>query len=304
MNTNKRNTLAALPYLLPSFIGFVLFSAAPMAVLLLVSLTDWNALGELTLFQDAGAFMAEYFSGFANYQAIFSSAELYQTLGNVLKFVALYIPLMLVSSFCIALILNRGRGTGIFRVIYYVPVITSWVAGALIWKWALSPDYGVINGILALFGVKGPTWLQSPVWAMPGVVLASVWKDSGYFGLMLFAGLRGIDNGYYEAADIDGAGKLRQTLRITLPLLSPVMFFVVIISMINSFQIFPQVMIMTPDGGPGGSTMVMVERIYRYAFRYYQMGYASALSWVLLVIILIFTFIQMKLQDRWVTYDT
>jgi multiple sugar transport system permease protein len=212
---------------------------------------------------------------------------------------------MLLASFGVALILNKEiPGGTFFRVLYYIPVITSWVAGAMIWKWVLSPEYGVINNVLGIFGIKGPGWLQSPAWAMPGIVLASIWKDMGFVGLMLFAGLRGIKKEYYEAADIDGAGKARQLWHITLPLLSPVFFFIITVRMINAFQIFPQVMIMTPDGGPGGSTMVMVERVYRYAFRYYEMGYASALSWILFILILVLTLIQTRLQDRWVVYDT
>jgi multiple sugar transport system permease protein len=302
--SNRGQGLLATPFLLPSLVGFALFSILPMVVALLVSLSDWDGLSELTLFTNPAAFMRDFFVGLSNYAQIFTGSELYQVLGNTMKFVALYLPLMLVMSFAVALILNRGRrGAGIFRVLYYIPVITSWVAGALIWRWALNPEYGIINGILGALGIDGPKWLQSQVWAIPAIVLASVWKDMGYFGLMLFSGLRGIDRGYYEAAGIDGAGKLRQFWRITLPMLSPTLFFVVIISLINSIQIFPQVMIMTPGGGPGGSTMVMVERIYTYGFKYYEMGYASALSWILFLVILVLTFVQMKLQDKWVTYD-
>ncbi len=304
-SAGRKNAFTGMAFLLPSLVGFAVFSVLPMLVSLLVSLSSWDGLRELTLFRDPAAFFREFGAGFENYANILSGGELWQVLGNTLTFVALYVPLMLLASFGVALILNRGRrGSGIFRVLYYVPVITSWVAGALIWKWALSPEYGIVNSILGLFGIDGPGWLQSSAWAMPGIVLASVWKDMGYFGLMLFSGLRGIDKGYHEAAQIDGAGRVKQFFRITLPLLTPTLFFVVIISMINSFQIFPQVMVMTPDGGPGGSTMVMVERIYTHAFRYYEMGYASALSWILFLIIFLFTFVQMKLQDRWVTYDT
>ncbi|MDR2021075.1 MAG: sugar ABC transporter permease [Treponema sp.] len=303
-NTKHRNALAAAVFLLPSLIGFMLFSVLPMITSLVISTTGWDGLSKLALFSGDG-FMENYFVGIANYITIFTGPELYQALGNTLRFVALYIPLLLLLSLGVASILNRNiPGTSFFRVIYYIPVITSWVAGALIWKWVLSPEYGIINNILRIFGITGPGWLQSPVWSMPGIVLASLWKDMGYFGLMLFAGLRDINREYYEAAEIDGAGRARQLFKITLPLLSPVFFFVIIISMINSFQIFPQVMIMTPDGGPGGSTMVMVERIYRHAFRYYEMGYASALSWILFVFIFIFTVIQIRLQDRWVVYDT
>lgn len=294
----------ALPFLLPSLLGFVVFSILPMITLLGISVTDWDGLSELTLFSDFGGFMREFFVGLANYKEIFTTPELYQVLGNTVVYVALYIPSMLLAALAVALVLNsKIRGVGFFRVVYYIPVITSWVAGSLIWKWVLSPEYGIINQLLALVGIHGPTWLQSSAWAMPAIVLASVWKDMGYFGLMLMSGLQGIDRGYYEAASIDGAGKLKQFFRITLPLLTPTLFFVMIISLISSFQLFPQVMIMTPDGGPGGATMVMVERIYKYGFRYYEMGYASAYSWILFVILLVLTGVQMKLQNKWVNYD-
>lgn len=294
----------ALPFLLPSLVGFVVFSILPMLTLLGVSVTDWDGLSELTLFSDLSGFMGRFFVGLQNYADLFTSRELYQVLGNTLGFVVLYIPLMLLAALAVALVLSsKVRGVGFFRVVYYIPVITSWVAGSLIWKWVLSPEYGIINEILRVFGIQGPTWLQSPVWAMPAIVLASVWKDMGYFGLMLMAGLQSIDRGYYEAAQIDGAGRITQFFRITLPLLTPTLFFVMIISLISSFQLFPQVMIMTPDGGPSGSTMVMVERIYKYGFKYYEMGYASAYSWVLFAILLVLTGVQMKLQNKWVNYD-
>jgi multiple sugar transport system permease protein len=294
----------AFTFLLPSLLGFAVFSILPMLVSATVSLSDWDGLHELTLFDDAAGFFREYGVGLSHYAAIFRSAELWQTLGNTLEFVVTYVPLMLIAALGVGLILTqKRRGSGVLRALYYIPVITSWVAGALVWRWALSPEYGIVNAILDIVGIRGTMWLQSEDWAMPGIVLASVWKDMGYFGLMFFAGLRSIDQGYYEAAQIDGAGRVRQFINVTLPMLSPTMFFVIIISIINSLQIFPQVMVMTPGGGPGGSTMVMVERIYTRAFSYYQMGYASALSWVLFAVIFIMTFVQMKLQEGWVTYS-
>lgn len=305
MGVSKQRRLGqAVPFLLPSFIGFLVFTILPMITLLLVSVTNWDGLSELTLFGDFGGFMQQFFIGLENYKEIFTSPELYQVLGNTFKYVIIYMPLMLVLSMVVAMVLNsKIKGTGVFRVLYYIPVLTSWVAGSLIWKWVLSPEYGVINNILGVFGITGPAWLQSPQWAMVGIVLASVWKDMGYFGLMLLSGLQGINREYYEASQIDGASKVKQFFKITLPLLTPTLFFVVIISLISSFQLFPQVMIMTPDGGPAGSTMVMVERIYKYGFRYYEMGYASAFSWVLFAILFILTGIQMKLQNKWVNYD-
>lgn len=295
---------AALPFLLPSLIGFFVFSLIPIAATLLISLTSWDGLSRLTLASDFQGFMKQYYVGFQNYASIFTGDEFWQVIRNTLKFVVLYIPLMLVVSLGVAAILNsKVRGVGFFRVVYYIPVITSWVAGSLIWRWVLNPQYGILNAMLSAVGIQGPQWLQSPQWAMPAIVLASVWKDMGYFGLMLLAGLQGINRDYYEAAAIDGAGRVKRFFKITLPLLTPTIFFVLIISMINSFQIFPQVVIMTPDGGPGGSTMVMVERIYKYGFTYYKMGVASALSWILFLIIMVLTFVQMKLQHRWVNYD-
>ncbi len=275
-----------------------------MFTLLNISVSNWDGLSELTLFTDFSGFMGEFFVGLENYIEILTTPELYKVLANTLYFVVLYIPSMLVFSMIVALILQSGvKFIGFFRVVYYIPVITSWVAGALIWEWALSPQFGIINEILRVFGIEGPSWLQSAQWAMPAIVIASVWKDMGYFGLMLMAGLQSIDKGLEEAALIDGAGKIKSFFKIKLPLLTPTLFFVGIISMISSFQLFPQIMIMTPDGGPSGATMVMVERIYKYAFRYYEMGNAAALSWVLFFILLILTLVQLKLQNKWVHYD-
>lgn len=210
-NSRLASWKTALPFLLPSLAGFVVFSIIPMIMQIFVSLTSWDGLSELTLFSDFSGFMDRFYVGIENYKEILTSKEFYQVIGNTLEFVILYIPLMLIASMIVALILNSHvKGVGIFRVLYYIPVITSWVAGALIWKWVLSPEYGAINNILALFGIEGPSWLQSSKWAMPAIVLASVWKDMGYFGLMLMSGLQGINQEYYDAAAIDGAGKIKQ----------------------------------------------------------------------------------------------
>ena len=225
-------------------------------------------------------------------------------LTHTLTYIVLYIPLMLIASIAAASLLNQPRRyVGVFRVIYYIPVLTSWVAASLIWKSILSPQYGAMNAILSFFGIHGPGWLLDERWAMPAIVLVSVWKDMGFFGLILLSGMVGINQTYYEAAKIDGASKWTQFIKITLPLLTPAIFYVLIVSLINSFQLFPQIMIMT-GGGPNGSTQVMVERIYQYGFKYYKMGYASAFSWILFAIIMICTAIQMHGQKRWVNYDS
>ena len=291
--------LVASPFLLPSLIGLLVFSFMPLIISGLISLTDWNGLDKLT----DPAFLQEHYVGFENYKTILSTPEFWKTLGNTAEYIVLYIPLMLAASLLVAYLLSRpNKGVGAFRVLYYIPVLTSWVAASLIWKSVLAPQYGAMNGILEFFGIQGPGWLLDEKWAMPAIVLVSVWKDMGFFGLILLSGIVGINRTYYEAADIDGANGWTKFIRITLPLLTPSIFYVLIVSMINSFQLFPQIMIMT-GGGPNGATQVMVERIYQYGFRYYRMGYAAAFSWILFAIIMLFTLIQMKGQERWVYYD-
>jgi multiple sugar transport system permease protein len=291
--------MQAAPFMLPSIVGMIVFSLLPIVISIVVSLTDWNGLDKLN-----AQTLGERLCGLENYGAILRSVEFWNVLGHTVYYIVLYIPLVLVMSLFIASILNRNmRGIGVFRVLYYIPVLTSWVAASLIWKWVLSPQYGVINQLLGYLGVRGPEWLTDKFWAMPAIVLASVWKDMGFYGLFLLSGLKAIDTGYYEAAQMDGAGKVRQFFSITLPLLTPSMFFCVIMALINAFQLFPQVQIMT-EGGPNGATQVMVERIYTYGFKYFRMGYAAAYSWLLFVIIFVLTLVQMKLQKRWVYYES
>ena len=288
-----RKKMTIFLFLLPSLVGLVLFSIIPIGTSLYLSLTEWDIIGGPPRFQ-----------GFRNYALILTSEEMARVLGNTLYFIVLYIPLILVFSILIAVLLNnRLPGIGIYRTIYYIPVLTSWVAAALLWKWLLNPKYGAVNAILGMIGIQGPGWLHDKAWAMPGIVLASIWKDAGYFSVIILAGLQGINPSYYEAAEIDGAGGFAKLRNITLPLVTPTLFFVTIICIINSFQLFPQVMVMT-EGGPGGATQVFVERIYNYAFRYYKMGYAASLSWILFAFIFVATILQLRMQKRWVHYDS
>lgn len=195
--------LTASPFLLPSFIGLAVFSLLPIVVSFLMSLTDWNGLDRIT---DPG-FLSEHFIGLENYKAILGTGEFWQVLGNTLEYIVLYIPLMLACSLGVAYLLSRERrGVTAFRIIYYIPVLTSWVAASMIWKSMLSPQYGAVNNILAIFGINGPGWLLDENWAMPAIVLVSVWKDMGFFGLILLSGMVGINKSYYEAAALDGAG--------------------------------------------------------------------------------------------------
>lgn len=299
---NSKGLLTAAPFLAPSMIGFLIISVIPIILSFIISFTSWSGLKVLNIF--SAEFWQQNFVGVENYQRILDSKEFWNSLLHVGYYIILYIPLMLIASIGVASLLNKERkGTAFFRVLFYIPVLTSWVAGALIWKWALDPQFGIINDLLAKIGIQGPAWLQDKNWAMPGIVLASVWKDMGFYGLIFLGGLKNINPVYYEAAQIDGAGRMQRFFKITLPMLSPMIFFVLVISLINSFMLFPQVMVMTNDAGPYGATQVIVERIYKYGFRYFKMGYASALSWLLFAIVFVLTYIQQKAQKKWVNYD-
>ncbi len=288
----KKNSKWIVIFLSISIIGYLVFSLIPMISTVYLSLTSWDIISG-----------TPEFIGFENYKNIFFTNEFYLVIKNTLKFIVLYMPMMLISAIFLALLFNTDiRGVSIFRVLLFIPVLTSWVAGAMIWRTVLSTKYGLLNNILELVGVSGPGWLTDPKWSMVSIAIVSVWKDLGFFALIIFGGLRGIDRSILEAAKVDGAGRFSTFKSITLPMITPTLFFVIITSIINSYQLFPQVMVMT-EGGPLGSTQVMVERIYNYGFRYYQMGYASALAVILFIIILITTLIQLKLQKRWVYYE-
>lgn len=281
-------------FLLPSLIGVLVFCLLPILASAVFSFTDYDLLMPMNTMN---------FVGFDNYRRILTGSEFPKVLTHTFTYLVLYLPLILLTSVCEALILNKSfRGHGIFRTITYTPVITSWVAAAVVWQWVLSGKYGLLNQMLAGIGITGPAWLNSKEWAMPGVVLAAVWKDTGYYALMVLAALKSIDPAYYEAASIDGAGSIKKLTAITLPLISPTLFLLIVINIIYGLQVFDSVLIMT-NGGPGGATTVFLERIYKYAFKQYKMGLASAYSWILFALILVFTAIQFWLQKKWVNYD-
>lgn len=279
-------------FLLPSILGFIVFSLLPMVSALFLSFTDWDVIGG-----------SPNLIGLKNYIDILKSEEFLRVLLNTMKFISLYIPGIMISSFGVALMFNSNvKHVAVFRVLLFIPVLTSWIAGSLIWKSVLSGQYGMLNNLLAIIGIQGPAWLTDPKWAMTSIVIVSIWKDLGFFSLIIFGGLRGIDRTLYEAAEIDGASSFQALRKITIPLVTPTLFFVLVTTMISSFQLFSQIMVMT-GGGPMGATQVMVERIYTYGFRYFEMGYATALSILLLIVIVTITIIQLILQKKWVYYE-
>ena len=291
-NAGRRRTIAL--FLAPSLIGVVLFCLLPIAASLVFSVMDYDLLMPMSSMK---------FVGLKNFTRILTGREFPKVMMHTFTYLVLYLPAILAMSVGQALILNRTFvGQKLFRTVCYTPVITSWVAAAVVWQWVLSGKYGLLNQMLAAIGITGPAWLSSAKWAMPGVVIAAVWKDTGYYALMVLAALKSIDGTYYGAADIDGAGPVKKLTAITLPLISPTLFLLIVINIIYGLQVFDSVLIMT-DGGPGGATTVFLERIYKYAFNQYKMGLASAYSWVLFALILVFTAVQFWLQRKWVNYD-
>jgi multiple sugar transport system permease protein len=279
-------------FLLPAFLPLLIFRVLPMLASVGVSLTEWNLLRPPVLV------------GFDNYLGLLSDKNFHRALVNTLTYMLGYLPLVLLGALATAVLLNsKLKGTAFFRGVYFLPVVTSWVVVALLWKWLLSPEGGMVNYLLGLVGIDGPGWWTDRSWAMPSIIIASAWKDLGFNMLILLAGLQNIPEHLYEAARIDGAGRWQRLRYITLPLLTPYIFFAMVLAMIGAFQVFDQVWIMT-EGGPAGATTVVMEQVVKNAFKYGLMGEASAMSWVLFAIILSFTFVQLRAQKKWVHYGT
>jgi len=288
--SRTKYVLTVCAFLLPSAIPITLFVLVPMVQAAWISLTEWNLL------------TAPEWVGFANYITLLGDPETAQVFLHTVYYIVGYLPLVYVGGLALALALNTAlKGRSLLRGVYFLPVVTSWIVVALVWRWLLDPSGGIVNTALAWFGIDGPGWWTDPAWAMPSIILASAWKDLGFVMVILLAGLQSVDQELTDASKVDGAGWWRRLWSITLPLLSPSTFFVVVISLINGFQVFDQVYAMT-GGGPGGATQVVVQQIYDLTFRYGRAGEASALSWMLFLVILAVTIVQIRGQRRWVTY--
>jgi multiple sugar transport system permease protein len=278
-------------FLLPSLIPLLAFVIGPMISAAWASLHSWNLIGPMK------------WVGLDNFAFLVTDPQTQQAFLHTVEYIVGYLPLVYFGGLGLALALNTQlRGRAWMRGVYFLPVITSWVVVALVWRWLLNPANGVVNSVLAWFGIQGPGWWADPAWAMPSIILASAWKDLGFVMVILLAGLQAINADLYEAAALDGAGWWRRLFSVTLPMLSPSTFFVIVLSLINGFQVFDQVYVMT-RGGPDNSTQVVVQEVYDLTFRYGQAGMASALSWLLFLVILVVTLVQFYGQRKWVNYD-
>jgi len=281
----------ALGFLAPSLLGLLAFTAFPIVASLLIGFYNWPVIGD------------PKFTGMKNYSSLVSSREFRTAVLNTGVFVLLYVPLNIVISLGLAVWISpRIKFRGLYRTVFFIPAVTPVVANAAIFSLILSPN-GLVDSLMQTwFGVQAPNFLGSKTWAMPAVVLLSIWQGFGYNMLVFSAALDAVPGSLVEAASIDGAGPVARFFRIVLPLMTPAIFFAVVLTLISSFQVFTQAYVLT-GGGPGNATTTMVVYLYEQGFQFYKLGLASSVAWVLFVIILVITVFQFIGQKRWVHYD-
>ncbi len=289
LRSSQRETIAFYLSISPWLMGFVLFIAGPMLISLVVSFTHWDLLSD------------PVWAGAANYRHMLDDPRFWQALRVTAVYTLVYVPTDLVGGLILALLV-RGRlvGTRVFRTVFYLPTVLSGVAFVVVWLWLLNPNGGLINTLLAQVGIVGPRWLVDPRWALASLLLMSFW-GWGRTMVIFLAGMQAIPAEYYEAASMDGASGLRRFWNITLPLLTPAIFFTLILSVINTFQTFTNAFVAT-DGGPLDATLFFVLYLYKQAFELRNMGYASALAWVLFAVVLALTIVVFRSQRFWVFY--
>jgi multiple sugar transport system permease protein len=286
-----RENLIAYSFILPNLLGFAIFTLIPMVFSLVLAFLNWDGANEVT------------WAGLDNFKQLLRDTTFRIALKNTFYYVLGTVPLTLIASLGLAMLLNQPlRGRNFFRTTFFFPYVASLVAVAVVWNMLFHPAMGPVNQLLVTLGVEEPPrWTASIDWAMPTVIMASIWRGMGYYMVIYLAALQGIPTYLYEAAEIDGANAWQKFRHITLPMLTPATFFVSIMLTIASFKVFDLIMVMT-RGGPGRATNVLVIHTYNIAFREFRFGYASAIAMVLFVIVLIITIVQFRMEKRWVSY--
>lgn len=286
----RREAAWAYLFIAPQMVGLLAFALLPTVAVVVLSFTQWDLIHPIQ------------WVGLINYRSQFSDPLFWQSLLQTAYFTVVSIPLSMLIALAVALALNRKIALRAwYRTAFFMPVVTSTVAVAIVWTWLFDPTYGLINTLLGAIGIAGPAWLSDLTWAMPSIIIVSVWQSFGYSMVIFLAGLQGIPAHLYEAAQVDGAGRWQQFLHITVPLLSPTTFFLIVTGVISSLQVFNQIYVMT-QGGPADVTRVLVYQIYLLAFQLFKFGEASVATIVLFAIILAITLIQFRFA-RWVTYE-
>lgn len=278
-------------FILPGLLPMIVFAFLPIVGGLAVSLLDWNLVQPWK------------FAGLQNYAKLIHDHEFWNAFRVSATYMVGVVPSGTILALALALALNSGRrGVVLYRTIYFLPVVTATVAVGMLWRWLYIKDIGLIDSLLLQVGIEGPDWLGSVHWALPAVMIMSVWKGLGYTMVLYLAGLQGIPEHLYEAAKIDGAGAWQRFRHVTLPMLSPTTFFILVLGIIGGFQVFDQIFVMTA-GGPMRSTVSTSFFIYETGFQFLKMGYAAAAAWIMFVVVFVATIIQWRLQSRWVHYE-
>ena len=279
-------------FIAPWALGFLTFVAGPILSSLAFSFTQYDIV------------QPPKFIGLGNFRELFQDPLFFKSFSNTVYMVVLAVPLGIVIAFSLALLLNQKvGGMAAYRTAYYMPSIVPTVASSVLWLFLLQPQWGPINSILEIFGIDSPTWLASEIWSKPALILVMTWGCGGTM-IIYLAGLQDVPESLYEAAEIDGAGTWAKFFHITLPLMTPTIFFTLVMSIIGTFQVFSIVFVMTDGmGGPVNSTLMYMVYLYRNAFTFFRMGYASAMAWILFLIILALTLVQFRTAPLWVHYE-
>ena len=288
----RQEAITGYLYIAPWLLGFVAFTAFPFLASFYLSFTDYTVISEPT------------FTGFSNYiQALTNDDLFWGSLRRTLSYAAIGVPLSIVGSLTCALMLNqRLRGTTVLRALFFLPSLTPLVALALLWQWIFQPDFGILNFMLDKIGIDGPGWLSSIEWALPSLIIMALWATVGGGQMVIFlAGLQGVPQELYEAVEIDGGGPWYKFQHVTLPMISPTMFFNLILGIIGALRVFTVAYVAT-EGGPAYATWFYILHLYTQAFKYFNMGYASALAWIFFIILITFTYFQVRTSRRWVFY--
>lgn len=286
----RKEVLVAYGLLAIPLLGTLMFRILPGLGSFWLSFTQWNLISSPT------------FVGLDNFRTMLADPLFWKATLNTVYYVGVTVPLVVIVSLSMALLLNRKiRGIGLFRTIYFLPVVSSMVAVAVMWRWMLNPGYGLVNAALATIGIDGPSWLGESAWAMPSIILVSVWREVGFYMIILLAALQGVPRNLLEAAAIDGAGPWQRFWGVTFPMISPSVFLVSIMALINNFQAFDLMYVMT-EGGPQNATTNLVVYLYRQGFEYFDIGYGSAIALVLFLMILAITLLQWRVGERRVIY--
>ncbi|SFL31792.1 carbohydrate ABC transporter permease [Halanaerobium salsuginis] len=286
----RKQAIAGYLFILPNLIGFFIFVFVPLIASFILSFFSWDLVNEPT------------YVGLENFKMMFSRPLFCKTLLNTIYYTFGVVPLTIILGLFLAVLVNNTKKNFVYKFSFFMPYLIPMVGAALIWQSIYMPNFGILVYLLDKIGINSPQWLSDPNWAMPAIIIMSVWKSIGFTFIVLLAGLQGIPARYYEAARIDGASPIQQFFKITVPLLTPTIFFAVVISMIDSFKVFDQAFILT-KGGPADATKTLVYYIYTQGFEYFRMGYASSIGWFLLIIIFTITVFQFIYQRKWVSYD-